>query len=84
MTGVLREHVLEPAGNTCSFEDEDRIVVHEGSHDVGGRGGEAQEIRRVGGGSGDKAEGDKDPGGRCWNKVFVVDIRYDTSTDQVL
>eukprot|EP00752_Nemacystus_decipiens_P016283 g14562.t1 len=72
VTGAIRNHVLHPA---CSATEETGA----------GTAGAGSEVVRVGegraridtGGGGVK-------GGRCWSEPFMVDIRYDTTTEQVL
>lgn len=71
LTGAIRNHVLNP---TCSATDE-------AAGTAAGEGYQAGRGRGAGAGAGDGAVAPR--GGRCWIEPFVVDIRYDTSTEQV-
>lgn len=70
VTGAIRNHVLNPA---CSATEE--AAAGAGARNEVAKGVEAG----VGTDTGDGGV----KGGRCWSAPFMVDIRYDTTTEQV-
>ncbi|CBJ33632.1 conserved unknown protein [Ectocarpus siliculosus] len=77
LTGAIRNHVLNP---TCAATDEG--AEETGSPEGQGRGGGGGRPAQGGyGGSSSSSRGGG--GGRCWSEPFMVDIRYDASTEQV-
>lgn len=71
VTGAIRNHVLNP---TCSATEESAAATVAAEMEV---------ARRVGAGAGADTGGVGAKGGRCWSEPFMVDIRYDTATEQV-
>lgn len=69
INGILREHVLEAP---CSAKE----AAAQAQMGVGG--GQGREEGQ-GQGEGEGEGGDR----RCWAKPFLVDIRYEKSTEQV-
>lgn len=69
ITGTLREHVLYVSGD-CHWRAGAGAEGGDGDGDRASRGRVDQEH-------------DAGSTGRCWQEGFMVDIRYDTSTDEV-
>lgn len=74
LTGAIRRHVLN-RNPSCSATEEAAAVRAAAAENEFARGLEAGAAADTGGGGAS--------GGRCWMEPFVVDIRYDTTTEQV-